>query len=488
MKTIYQYISTFHRRSLQHISIKKICGFLIFLSFVSCTKFLDIDPPIDKISLASVFQKDITAIAVMTGVYSNSESTSISIFYAPAMIADELSLYNQSNVAYTDLFWNNYTDVTGQISATWNGAYQSINTANTVLEALPTALKLTPAVSSELKGEALFVRALNYFYLVNYFGGVPLVLGTDYKVNASLGRSDAKAIWDQVEADLRASRELLSKNYLDATLLHSTGERVRPNYWAAEALLARTLLYRGKWAGADSAASELINQSSMFHLVNVDSIVQKNNAEAIWQLQITSSNPWTWPGSFYKLPPTGPDRNLPYPVYMGEDLINSFESGDSRRKHWIDSVTVTGTVYRFAYKYKIGTRDVNASPNECNTLLRLGEQYLIRSEARAQMNNLAGAAIDLNAVRQRAGLPNTTAASQQQLLNAIQRERRVELFTEGHRWFDLKRTGSIDSVMTISCQQKGGPGWTSYKALWPIPGSEIDRNPVLKGQQNPGYN
>lgn len=487
MQTNYQYSDK--QRLFQCFPIKKLGCIITLLSFLSCNKFLAIDAPINEISSASVFQQDVTAIAVMTGVYVNLDGDQTSVFYAPAMIADELNLYEVANTGFTDLFWNNYTNLSSQMGATWNQAYQSINTSNSVLEALPTASGLTPAVKQELKGEALFIRALSYFTLVNYFGGVPLALSTDYKVNSLLGRSDAEIIWNQVESDLRASRELLSKNYLDATLLSSSSDRVRPNYWTADALLARTLLYRGKWAGADSTASELINQSSIFHLVSLDSIVLKNNAEAIWQLPIISTgNPWTWPGGFYKLPPTGPDNTGNYPVYLGDDLLNSFEPGDLRRAHWTDSVTVTGITYRYAYKYKIGTKDVDATPNECSTLFRLAEQYLIRAEARAEMNQVADAAADLNAVRRRAGLSNTTASTQQALLEAIQRERRVELFTEGHRWFDLKRTGTIDSVMTISCQEKGGPGWASYKALWPIPGTEINLDPTLKGQQNPGYN
>jgi hypothetical protein len=113
--------------------------------------------------------------------------------------------------------------------------------------------------------------------------------------------------------------------------------------------------------------------------------------------------------------------------------------------------------------------------------LRLSEQYLIRAEARAQQNKLSEAAADLNLIRNRATLPNVTAATQSDLLTAIHNERRFEFFAEsGHSFFDLKRTRTIDTVML---QAKSL--WRTGSALFPIPQSEILLNPNLS--QNPGY-
>jgi len=128
---------------------------------------------------------------------------------------------------------------------------------------------------------------------------------------------------------------------------------------------------------------------------------------------------------------------------------------------------------------------------EYDIVLRLAEQYLIRAEARAKQNNLTGtgsAIIDLNVIRNRAGLSDTTITVQENMLNAILLERRKELFTEwGHRWFDLKRTGKIDAVMQAYAPVKGTT-WESYKSLYPIAQKQIDLNPGMAGQQNPGYN
>jgi hypothetical protein len=117
-------------------------------------------------------------------------------------------------------------------------------------------------------------------------------------------------------------------------------------------------------------------------------------------------------------------------------------------------------------------------------MLRLSEQYLIRAEARTQQNNFNGAQSDINAIRTRAGLSTTTATDKSSLMNAIQHERQDELFTEGHRWFDLKRTNKVNDVMNIVTPLKGGM-WDITDELYPLPVSDILKNPNLV--QNAGY-
>ncbi|WP_394334799.1 RagB/SusD family nutrient uptake outer membrane protein [Niastella vici] len=114
-------------------------------------------------------------------------------------------------------------------------------------------------------------------------------------------------------------------------------------------------------------------------------------------------------------------------------------------------------------------------------VFRAAEIYLIRAEARAQQNNLTGAAADLNVIRSRAGLPATTATTPTEYLDAIFRERKFELFTEwGHRWFDLIRTGNANTVLGAL-----KPTWRPTAALFPIVTQVLLSNPQLT--QNPGY-
>src|SRR5690606_20627579 len=127
-----------------------------------------------------------------------------------------------------------------------------------------------------------------------------------------------------------------------------------------------------------------------------------------------------------------------------------FEPGDLRAGHWVGSISDSDNsiTLSFAHKYKALFSEMESL--EYSILFRLGEQYLIRAEARAQMGALAEAREDLNAIRNRAGLPNSTANPSTELLDAIMQERRVELFAEqGLRWFDLKRTGFDAAVMGV---------------------------------------
>ena len=167
---------------------------------------------------------------------------------------------------------------------------------------------------------------------------------------------------------------------------------------------------------------------------------------------------------------------------MRDDLINAFEAGDERSTNWVGRFTdVTGTWY-YPFKYKVQDGNQAVPITEALTLLRLAEQFLIRAEARTQQGNFTGAQEDLNMIRNRAGLANTTANDQSSLLMAIEHERRVELFTESnHRWFDLKRTRRADAVL-------GGikSNWQPTDVLYPIPQSDFDKNSNLK-PQNPGY-
>jgi hypothetical protein len=158
------------------------------------------------------------------------------------------------------------------------------------------------------------------------------------------------------------------------------------------------------------------------------------------------------------------------------------------RKSWIRTVTVGGKQYNSPYKYKLNT---GTPREEYNMVLRLAEQYCIRAEARARLNQLTEAVSDLNTIRKRAGLPDlNTISTQAQVLAAVEQERRMELFAEwGHRWFDLKRWPArtldgkkrIDEIMYALRPAT----WKTTAALWPIPDDERIQNHALT--QNPGY-
>ena len=463
---------------------------LLFASISSCKKLVGVQPPVTSLSSQNVYSTDATAIAAVTSIYSAISYNGPFTAYPEAMSgvaglsADDFTLYPGFSGSALNLYYQNALTNSNGLDF-WVSIYPIIHTANDAIEAINKSSTLTVLVKQRILGEAKFSRALCYFYLVNLYGDVPLVLSPNFSINAALPRTPRSQVWQQIIQDLREAASLLSTNYLDATLLNNTNERVRPTHWAATALLARTYLYMANWVGADSAASAVIENSSSYRLNGLDSVFLKNSDEAIWQLPPVANNGFnTQDAMTFILPSTGPDSYQHY-VYLSNSLYNSFDSSDNRRSHWINEVIVNGVSYYYPFKYKSAT--LNDAVTEYTMVLRLGEQYLIRAEAKAQENKFQSAQDDLNSIRARAGLGPTSASDQVSLLNAIAQERRLELFSEwGHRWLDLKRTGKVDAVMGTGggCAVKGGI-WNTNWQWYPIPLSELQADPKLV--QNPGY-
>lgn len=474
-------------------------GFLALLVCLnSCKKFVGVDAPVTNLNAANIYQYDATAAAVMTGIYTTMSTSEIAlsgipgISYFAALSADDLYVINgYSNQDIVTFYKNSLNSSTG--TNYWSILYPVIYTTNSAIEGLSASNSLTPAVKQQLTGEAKFMRAFCYFYLVNFYGDVPLITTTNYQINGSLSRTPQTQVYQQIVQDLLDAESLLSDKYLQADALTSyapgSEQRVRPTKWAAYSLLARVYLYMGAghYVDAETQASTVINNAAEFNLVSLDNAFLKNNQEAIWQLQPVSSGTQsnTGEGFLFILPTSGPNVNQ-YPVWLNNNLISSFESGDLRKMHWVNSVTVSGNTYYYAFKYKVGA--LATATSEYPVIFRLAEQYLIRAEARAMQGKLTGgnsAASDLNVIRIRAGLPNTTAMTQADFSTAILHERQVELFTEwGHRWLDLKRTGNVNGVMGVVTPKKGGT-WNPKWQYYPLPLTDIQRDINLV--QNSGY-
>ncbi|TDX01849.1 RagB/SusD family nutrient uptake outer membrane protein [Dinghuibacter silviterrae] len=464
--------------------------FIFTFCFCSCKKLIGVNPPITATTNTSVFSTDANAASVLTGLYATLSqggfvegSSGISLL--SGLSADEFTLFNGvSNTSTMYYYYTNTLFVSALSSAgteNWSGFYNDIYTCNVAIEGISVSNSLTPAVQQQLLGEAKFMRAFLYFYLVNLYGPVPLATTSDYEVNSELPRSSISDVYKQIIADLTDAEALLSSNYVSADAITATSERVRPTKWAAAALLARVYLYTGDYADAEKFSTEVIGNTSLYQMTLLDDVFLKNSQEAIWQLQPVFSGINTADAPVFVIPSTGPSSN--YPVYLSNSLLNSFSVGDERRLHWVDSVIVGDSTYYFPYKYKVAV--YNAPVTEYLMVLRLGEQYLIRGEARVQQGE-SSAVDDLNVLLNRAGLSNYSGPTDKNsLLNVIMNQRRIELFSEwGNRWLDLKRMGNVDAVMSVACPQKGGT-WNSYQQLYPISFSDIERDQNLT--QNIGY-
>jgi starch-binding outer membrane protein, SusD/RagB family len=443
----------------------------ILLLCISCRKLVEVPLPVNQPATATIFADDQTATSAINGVYSSMMIQILSLPNAglslyPALSSDEL--LNTSPDANISSFTNNALNGTNTVieGQCWKKMYNLIYQANAILIGLDNTTALSASVKSQLTGEAKFVRAFCYFYLVNLFGDVPYVAGTDYTTNAVLPRTPVNEVYTNITADLLEATQLMSSEY------PSEG-RLRPNKWVAAALLARVYLYQQQWAEAESTAGEVIN-AGMYELASLDAVFAANSTEAIWQLLPILSYLNTADG-FTFIPYAATVR----PSFIASAwLLDAFENNDQRKTAWLHSNTVNGIAYYYPFKYKVRSGNV---VTEYNTVFRLAEQYLIRAEARARLNNSSGAQEDLNTIRNRAGLANTTAGTEAALLLAIEQERRVEFFAEwGHRWFDLKRTQRTDEILGAE-----KTGWQSTDALYPVPVSELQANIYLT--QNPGY-
>lgn len=464
----------------------------------SCKKFVEIETPPDKITQENVFSTDRSAITVLTGIYGSSARLGADMAEYAGLLADELTLWSGAEIEYTAYYTNsleaNSTRNTGK--EIWDRYYNLIFRSNAAIEGVISNDNLTPFVQKQLLGEAYFLRAWFYFYLVNLYGDLPLAVDTDPDINRLLPRSSVQAVYQQIVADLLKAQELLSTEYINGQLIPypaGASERVRPSKWAATALLARVYLYTARYAEAEAEASKVMANVASFNLLPLGEAFLKNSQEAIWQLQPVDIGWNTVDARRFHLSSSPAGLSSSKRVHLSPFMLSAFELEDGRRSQWVDSWVDGVDAYYFPVKYKKGARNssVISTQNitEYSMILRLAEQYLIRAEARARQNNMTGAIADLDMIRNRAGLPliadTNPGIAQSDLLNKILHERQVELFTEwGHRWFDLKRLGKADDVMGIVTPAKGG-NWESTDKLLPIPYTELLYNPRLT--QNEGY-
>jgi hypothetical protein len=495
------------------ISIKYITlGLGLLFFFSSCKKFVDADTPDNQLTASTVFATDATALGAMTGLYSSMMSNSLLLTaYScmPALSADELRSYS-TDAQTVQLYSNSISLSSNTTDYLWTRAYPLIYMANAAIQGVQQSTSLTTPVANQVLGEAEFMRAFFYFNLVNEYGAVPLVTSTNYVTNSSIPRSSVDTIYAQIISDLRDAQSRLTNNYLDGTNA-ITNNRIRPNQDAATALLARAYLYTGNWAGADSAATVVINNTTQYSLDSLNSVFLANSTEAIFQLEPTGIGGVNTPEGYWYIlsadPASFSTATQGKMATISTSLLNAFEPGDNRQTDWVgsytDSTTTPATTYYFPYKYKLGSYG-NAAVTEYSMILRLGEQYLIRAEAEIEQGQTAAGIADLNVLRSRArgaatlAVPNplpplSAGMSKTAAMTALVQERRIELFSEfGHRWYDLKRlpglsnpSGSLaDEVMPAATAAKGGT-WNDEWELYPVPLTEMEANPKLV--QNSGY-
>lgn len=437
---------------------------------LSCSKFLEIAPPKMELTTDIVFADSANADAALVGVYIKMmevfglDFCTGGITAYTGLSSDEL--YQTRNDVNSEFFLTNILPTNATNLNLWTSAYKYLYSVNACIEGIEESHSLTDSQKKVLIGEAKCIRAFLYFNLVNLYGAVPLALTTDYQINRSLSRSTEEDVYSQIIQDLLAAKSSLPPIKKSNT---------RAGYYAATSLLARIYLYQNEYEKAKEEATSLINLPDYELMPDLDNVFIAESNEIIWGIASVFPGRETWEGYFFV-----PSSISAMPTFVVTDeLYNAFEPMDKRKERWIRINTVNGQDYPLPYKYKLNA--INPSSMERYTLVRLAEMYLLRAEAYAHLNEISNSINDINVIRRRAGLTNISNSTQTELLDHIEQERKIELMFEwGHRWFDLKRTGRIDVVLS---QLK--PNWQSTSALFPIPQNEMNNNPNLL--QNDGY-
>lgn len=467
------------------VSLLKISVFFsVCYCQISCQKLIEINPPKNELVATNVFNSNEKATAAVTVIYAqmvDRDQISYRIPWMTGLSGDEL-VNHGNNSEYVQLYQNtlhaNHNLIRTNI---WTPFYNYIYEANAIIEGLSKSTKVSRPVKQQLLGEAKFIRAFSHFYLANFFGDIPFISSTDYSSNQASYRMPVLSVYQNIINDLLEAQSLLNQEYVDGTSMNSSSERIRPSKAVATALLARAYLYAEDYLNAEIQSTSIINDNRFSVSEDIDSAFDKDSKEVIFSLpplKLMMTNEAN--GFVLSSPPSS--INALKNSELSQNLIQAFEPNDRRKLEWLNAYSK----YAFPFKYKYEAQSEGIS--EYSIVFRLPEQYLIRAEARAQQGKLIGnnsAESDLTTIRERANLEPKNVSSIELALTAILEERRVELFSEwGHRWFDLRRYGKIDEVMSMVSADKGSV-WSENQALYPIPQIEIDNAPNIS--QNRGY-
>jgi hypothetical protein len=476
---------------------------IALFSLNSCEKFLDLEPVSDGIAVSNtgadsiLYHSASEAEAALAGVYADFKNEYYQLDYFVNGDAQSDDAYaggdNPANFQIDDY---RIDAINLNVSRDWAYLYSTIGKANAVINNTQAVNDpaLTAQRKAEIIGEASFIRAFMYFQLVQLWGDVPLQL----KEVKTISADQLDDIYPLI-FPARAPKEEIYRQIIADLELALAGVRVTAPHkgfvtkGAVNTMLARVYATQEPhdWNRVNEYCDAVIAGGYTL-LPDYDMLwnnSQENSPEAIFEINynggITDGN---WGTKIFR----GLDWkkfNLP-----SNDLVRAFDAeGDTKRKNSsIIFLDVTGkwsdphwpqTKYPFINKYRTFTE----GSNQNYIFYRLADVLLLKAEALNELGDLAGAAELVNRIRTRVNLPNTAAATQSDMRLAIEKERRLELAFEGHRWYDLKRTGRAIAVMnavTGAGNENLGYDLNEQRLLWPIPQAELDKNSKLT--QNPG--
>lgn len=492
-------------------NIKSIAFVMLLALLASCKDdFLNLKPEASLVSGTLSSAQD--AENELTGAYSRLSSNGYfqySRYYLTEGINDNHYL-NGDNPQEWLLENFNFDASNGVIQGAYNELFSHISAANAVLSDVPAIedqkWKGTNR-KEQILSEAAFIRALNYYELVTQFGGVPVILSVSQGGNYYPARNTEQEVYAQIIKDLVYAESNLS-------VLPYNNQSGRATKGAAQALLAKTYAQMGDYANCLLYANKVM-ASGTYSLVsdfrNLWGNKNKNTKESIFEIQVPGGGT---PYSFWGFEIfADSDNKFPKRNIASKSLIDAFSTaGDNGTRY---SATINFATTTASFNMPVNAWDaskpipfMNKYPNPNGfasddniVVIRLADIMLLAAEANVQLvksgsgGSLATATTLLNQVRSRAGLPNTTFTSQNDLALAVLNERKLELVFECTRWNDLKRAdkNGIVNVVSIMNNQKDSFGKSlgytmaadKHQFIFPIPQQDLQLNKNLT--QNPGY-
>ncbi len=468
---------------------------LLLVNLTACKKeFLEVSPT-QQINSKEAFSSLAKIQAAMTGIYdlttfsgyTNNMILSADVKGNDVMIVSGAANYNRFVAQYQFI----ETSSNGDVGAWWEYSGKVISNANQFVANIPTA-PITDAQKTEFLAEARALRAYTYFWLIRWFAqpytvnpealGVPIVRGPLGPNDPTPGRDKVKDVYAFIIDDLK---------YAETNLPAGRTSVYRMTKAAIQGTLARVYLNMGNWAEASRYAKLARTGKPLSTAAALLTGFNTATPEWIYGINVRTDDNQGFlaVSSFYDPYDSG------YSSFrVTDDFFNSFAANDERKKQFLVKSSTTADPSTGAYRrrgegYLINKFDFTTTTANNQVLMRSAEMYLIEAEAEARLSNEPAAKQALLAVQQRAGVATAVSSNTgDALIEEILLERNKELYGEGHKFFDLLRTkkGVNRTGSTIHWKIVNFPSGDN-RLVSPIPQSELDANPVLKPQQNPGY-
>jgi len=457
-------------------SIKFIGIIILAISFFSCSDLLDKEP-ISSFSADGFYKTTSDAQAGVYGIYDAAQSVFRTNFaYWGEGRADNVQTAQSGEGLL--LLQNNLDESIA--SAYWGSLYDMINRANYAIKYIPGIYEEGDAAGAQLVGEARALRALAYFYLVRIWGDVPLITEPYLSIEQDIfvTRTDKETVLDYIEEDLTYAAQNCRDKF------GNDRDRIMFTKGSANAILTHVYMWRHKYDEAITSSGLVLNNNLYSLVTTMDDwgkiFTNSYSKESIFEVAYNEKET----NSLRVLYAIGS-----YAIFTPSDKFkSSYETGDKRIDYVYD-VTLTDPKAIWKYLGK-GLSDEDPTPSKQNiVLIRLADIMLLRAEA---LNKKGGAQNQtealglLNRIRTRAGIPAFATVDEAEAMygdleSAILHERSIELCFEGHRWFDLVRTGRAISTMNPINGLSN-----ELNLVWPISINSLRKNPNL--EQNEYYN